>query len=387
MYAQQRTWVLSSQVCDFKSHQNGPPPLFVLWRSPRGAWLLWMRAKLLFFFLLISSFTDFSAWQTSAVFDKAVLVSTSRLGKNMSQARVTDFFAQRKKGIAGPVKPAKQRSSAVVGYGSTAITVADTRSRSSKNLCSSSVHEEFVNVIDEAVGLQEEEVVKDIPSCPRTPKRTSATEFDLGAGVFSATADHSTAKKRRQVEAVSAKANVPEKPQRRRARKKLVLPQDTPHVSLVLLALNLGSDIRQNLTHTQRPVFIYWLISDVCTLSFKQRWLPVNSHILLAASLRNLNGMISYTATVYVFNTHVNRDGAKSVCLPCNCCIQAGVQARPSEMTQQAAAPTSPVSEHKTSSSPLRGQLTGKITEGQVCVLLQMPIQWGVKDTVIKHIR
>ncbi|XP_036979445.1 DNA replication factor Cdt1 [Acanthopagrus latus] len=231
-----------------------------------------MRAKLLFFFLLISSFTDFSAWQTRAVFDKAVLVSTSRLGKNMSQARVTDFFAQRKKGIAGPVKPAKQRSSAVVGYGSTAITVADTRSRSSKNLCSSSVHEEFVNVIDEAVGLQEEEVVKDIPSCPRTPKRTSATEFDLGAGVFSATADHSTAKKRRQVEAVSAKANVPEKPQRRRARKKLVLPQDTPH---------------------------------------------------------------------------------------------AGVQARPSEMTQQAAAPTSPVSEHKTSSSPLRGQLTGKITEGQ----------------------
>lgn len=107
----------------------------------------------------------------------------------------------------------------------------------------------------------------------------------------------------------------------------------------------------------------------------KQRWLPENSCTHLVVSLRNLDEMISYTATdVAVFNTHVNGDGAKSVCLPCNCSFQAEVQARPSEVTQQAAAPTSPVSEHKTSSSPLRGQLTGKIPEGQVCLLLQMPI-------------
>ncbi|XP_073337457.1 DNA replication factor Cdt1 [Pagrus major] len=196
----------------------------------------------------------------------------------MSQARVTDFFAQRKKGIGGPVKPAKQRSSAVVGRGSSRITAASTRSRSSTNrddfLFSSSVHEEFVQVIDEAVGLHEEESVKDVPSCPRTPKRTSDKEFDLGACVFSATADHSTAKKRRQEEAVRAKANVPEKAPRRKARKKLVLPQDTPH---------------------------------------------------------------------------------------------AEVQALPSEVTQQAAAPTSPVSEHRTSSSPLRGQVIRKIPGGQVC--------------------
>ncbi|XP_038593162.1 DNA replication factor Cdt1 [Micropterus salmoides] len=148
----------------------------------------------------------------------------------MSQARVTDFFCQRKKGIAGPVKPAKQRGS----------NAASTRSRSTKNkdalICSSSIHEEFVRVIDEAVGLNDAESThsaKDSPSSPRTPKRTSAdTEFDLGAAVFSATADHSTAKKRRQAEAArDAEAHVPEKATRRKARKKLVLPKDTPQAA------------------------------------------------------------------------------------------------------------------------------------------------------------
>lgn len=173
---------------------------------------------------------------------------------SQAQARVTDFFSQRKKGITGPVKPAKQRSVAVVGRGSSRIStnVTGARSRSSKNkddsLCSSSVHEEFVRVIDEAVGLRDREsaisnTAKKNPSSPRTPKRTSAdTEFDLGEAVFSATAGHSTAKKRRQVETVrDAKANVPEKATRRKARKKLVLQQETPQVTLFWLnpALNL----------------------------------------------------------------------------------------------------------------------------------------------------
>ncbi|KAF1376086.1 hypothetical protein PFLUV_G00226970 [Perca fluviatilis] len=162
----------------------------------------------------------------------------------MSQARVTDFFFQRKKGIAGPVKPAKQRRSAVVEHGSSGIStnVASTRSRSSKNKggfqCSSSVHEEFVRVIDEAVELNYGECVsntaKDAYCSPRTPKRTSAeTEFDLGAALFSATADHSTAKKRRQAEAVK-EAEVLEKAttKARKARKKLVLPQDTPQAAV-----------------------------------------------------------------------------------------------------------------------------------------------------------
>ncbi|XP_029305027.1 DNA replication factor Cdt1 [Cottoperca gobio] len=153
----------------------------------------------------------------------------------MSQARVTDFFSQRKKSIAGPVKPAKQSRSTVVGRGSSGI--------SSKNkgafLLSSSVHEEFVRVIDEAAELNDGEyaisnTAKESPSSPRTPKRSSAeTEFDLGAAVFSATADHSTAKKRRQVEVVrEAKANVPQKATKKKARKKLVLPQDTPQAAV-----------------------------------------------------------------------------------------------------------------------------------------------------------
>ncbi|XP_044068945.1 DNA replication factor Cdt1 isoform X2 [Siniperca chuatsi] len=148
----------------------------------------------------------------------------------MSQARVTDFFSQRKKGVAGPVKRAKRRSS---------TAAPSSRSRASKNkgafFCSSSVHEEFVRVIDEAVGLNDGQsaissTAKDSPSSPRTPTRTSAdTEFDLGAAVFSATADHSTAKKRRQVEAVrDANANAAAAATTKKARKKLVLPQDTP---------------------------------------------------------------------------------------------------------------------------------------------------------------
>ncbi|KAM3606789.1 uncharacterized protein V6R79_023298 [Siganus canaliculatus] len=143
----------------------------------------------------------------------------------MSQARVTDFFSQRKKGVAGPVKASKQRGTGV----------ACTRSRSAKNkeqqLCSSSIHEEFVRVIDEAAGLSEKECAnsgKDLLSSPRTPKRTSA-EFDLGTAVFSATADHSTAKKRRSAEAAEeAPVRVPEKVTKKKARKKLVLPQDPP---------------------------------------------------------------------------------------------------------------------------------------------------------------
>ncbi|KAM9848079.1 DNA replication factor Cdt1 [Aulostomus maculatus] len=146
----------------------------------------------------------------------------------MSQARVTDFFSHRKKGIAAPVKAAAgDRGS------------ANTRSNSSKNkdvlLFSSSVHDEFVRVIDEAAGLNIGEstagsTANDPPCSPRTPKRTSVdAEFDLGAAVFSASADHSTAKKRRQaVDAREAKPNVPEKIARRTARKKLLLPLPSP---------------------------------------------------------------------------------------------------------------------------------------------------------------
>ncbi|KAM6922178.1 DNA replication factor Cdt1 [Lycodopsis pacificus] len=174
----------------------------------------------------------------------------------MSQARVTDFFSQRKKSVAGPVKPTKQRRGAVVGRGSSETS---TRSRSAKNkggfLCSSSVHEEFVRVIDEAVELNEGVcsigTTANDPTSPRTPKRTSAeTEFDLGAAVFSATADHSTAKKRRQEEVVTdAKVHVPEKA-RTKARKKLVLPQNTPQAA----AKSLSSEVTQQHSAPAAPV-------------------------------------------------------------------------------------------------------------------------------------
>lgn len=161
----------------------------------------------------------------------------------MSQSRVTDFFSQRKKGIAVSVKPAKQNRSAVVGRGSSEVSPGASCTGPAFSInnegffCPSFVREEFARVIDEAAGLNEEETanintVNDFPSSPRTPKRSSVgAESDLGAAVFSATSEHSTAKKRRQVETVKdAKANVPGKVSRRKARKKLVLPQGAPQV-------------------------------------------------------------------------------------------------------------------------------------------------------------
>ncbi|XP_053188641.1 DNA replication factor Cdt1 [Scomber japonicus] len=134
-----------------------------------------------------------------------------------AQARVTDFFSQKKK---APVKQAKQRSHTAAGRSAPKNKDA--------LLSSSSVHQEFLRVIDEAVGLNDGQSTsihtdKNQPCSPRTPKRTSTdAQFDLGAAVFSATAEHSTSKKRRQEAGRDA-----EKVTRKTARKKLILPQDT----------------------------------------------------------------------------------------------------------------------------------------------------------------
>uniref|UniRef100_A0A3P8WNL5 Chromatin licensing and DNA replication factor 1 n=1 Tax=Cynoglossus semilaevis TaxID=244447 RepID=A0A3P8WNL5_CYNSE len=135
----------------------------------------------------------------------------------MSQARVTDFFSQRKR---GPVKAAtKQRS------------VSSTRTRSAKSreplICSSSVHEEFVRVIDEAVGSNNE---TSSLNNNNDSKHRSSAEFDIGAGVTTAAAEHSTAKKRRQTETKSDSIadTDPERGKRRTARKKLLLPPPSP---------------------------------------------------------------------------------------------------------------------------------------------------------------
>ncbi|KAM3842996.1 uncharacterized protein cdt1 [Diretmus argenteus] len=159
----------------------------------------------------------------------------------MSQARVTDFFSQRKKGSENP---AKQHGSVVVGKGCSGVRAAPrtttTRSKSKEatsntltSVCSSPVHEEFLRVIDEAAGgdgyaaaATGHHAPAELSASPRTPKRTARdAEFDLGAAVFSsATAEHSTAKKRRERE---VKGHTAERPTRKTARKKLVLPQDS----------------------------------------------------------------------------------------------------------------------------------------------------------------
>lgn len=154
-------------------------------------------------------------------------------GSNMSQARVTDFFSQKKKAVGGPVKPATRRRKVVDG-GAAAVSTRSIRSKSKDDfLCSSPVHEEFVRVIDEAVRLDDGGSVGN-KDAPRTPKQTSSTELDLCSAVFSATAGHSTAKKRRQLEpSRDAKVSVPENVTKN-ARKKLVLPQDSPQVTATL---------------------------------------------------------------------------------------------------------------------------------------------------------
>ncbi|MEQ2303747.1 replication licensing factor Cdt1 [Ameca splendens] len=126
----------------------------------------------------------------------------------MSQVRVTNFFGQKKKGIQG-----KQPSGGVSGSSASEDYA----------FCSSAVHEEFVQIINEAAGLiNDGESVstkpsKD-PSSPRTPKRSSADAgLDLGAAVL-------LAKKRRKAGGIrEAEANTS-----RTARKKLVLHDETP---------------------------------------------------------------------------------------------------------------------------------------------------------------
>ncbi|XP_076021361.1 DNA replication factor Cdt1 [Genypterus blacodes] len=168
----------------------------------------------------------------------------------MSQARVTDFFHQRKKGIAGQksTKPRSSRSTVVSDHGS-CVTSAATRSKSLRSdnkeatkidacIFSPSVHEEFLRVIDEAAGVNTDEACHmpggGVSTSPRTPKRSSSdAEFDLGSALFSATVEHSTAKKRRHAGTSGAsKATAPQKQTRRTARKKLVLVQDEQPVSV-----------------------------------------------------------------------------------------------------------------------------------------------------------
>uniref|UniRef100_A0A3B5M602 CDT1 Geminin-binding domain-containing protein n=1 Tax=Xiphophorus couchianus TaxID=32473 RepID=A0A3B5M602_9TELE len=149
----------------------------------------------------------------------------------MSQAQVTEFFCQRKSGAARA--PGHRRKGRVRGSSASGFHHGNKESA----LCCSPVREEFVRVVDEAAGLSNDRQSASSrpdtdPASPRTPKRSSAeAEFDLGAAVFSAAAEHSSVKRRRQAgRARDAEANTTEKTTRGTARKKLVLPEDTTQV-------------------------------------------------------------------------------------------------------------------------------------------------------------
>lgn len=171
----------------------------------------------------------------------------------MSQPRVTDFFLQRKKsGVARSSRAKEQKAQSFADNGTLSVDSATlaarpkTRSARSKNKdiiainktsgftrSDKAIEEEFLRVIDEATSddkVGTESAALTLPESPRTPKRKSTeAEFDLGSAVFSAAADHSTAKKKRmQVKTTTgtftAVKSIDVKPSKKTARKKLILP-------------------------------------------------------------------------------------------------------------------------------------------------------------------
>ncbi|KAM4614950.1 DNA replication factor Cdt1 [Polymixia lowei] len=173
------------------------------------------------------------------------------------------FRGKRKKGSVERATRGKEHKLPTRPSGVSDVTVQPTTRSKDKHVASktttsssNSIHEEFLRVVDEATGPDGDEgesevfLIPDpvasgpgtpkrtdpVTSSPWTPKRTSAdTEFDLGAAVFSTTADHSSAKKRRCLDASkhvnntvnnTDKDSVP-KALKKTARKKLILSQNT----------------------------------------------------------------------------------------------------------------------------------------------------------------
>lgn len=171
----------------------------------------------------------------------------------MAQARLTDYFAQSKKGgIDRAARGKGQKANAVnVDVAVARPTRQNTRTAGRPKITrSSSVQEEFLRVINEAVSTSDEakftEDKVDIHASPKTPKRRSTeVEFDLGSAVFTTAEQHSSAKKRARVgpsqegNTVAEKAAV--KTGKRTARKRLILSKDGEQVSntLELLLLSL----------------------------------------------------------------------------------------------------------------------------------------------------
>ncbi|XP_018943616.1 DNA replication factor Cdt1-like [Cyprinus carpio] len=161
----------------------------------------------------------------------------------MAQARVTDYFAQSKKGgVAQSLRSKGQKASADV-VESAVITKPKTSSRAASSSRKTSrdpttpepqkhVQQEFLKVIDEALSAQTADTTTDLrdvsneglTASPRTPKRSSV-EFDACSVLFpSTTEQHSSAKKRMRINAsLSCRPSPEERADHKTARKKLEL--------------------------------------------------------------------------------------------------------------------------------------------------------------------
>lgn len=168
----------------------------------------------------------------------------------MAQARVTDYFAQSKKG--GVVRSLRSKGqkvsedaveSAVIAKPKTPSRSARSSRKTTRDLATPEpqkhVQQEFLKVIDEALSAQTATATdfrdasnEGLTASPRTPKRTAA-EFDVCSVLFPSTAEqHSSAKKRARVRAS------PEEPAvHKTARKKLeLLPNHHKQQSIEPLA-------------------------------------------------------------------------------------------------------------------------------------------------------
>ncbi|KAJ8247330.1 hypothetical protein GJAV_G00245070 [Gymnothorax javanicus] len=190
----------------------------------------------------------------------------------MSQARVTDFFPQSKKGgidrgFQGkgrknspavyvdpddwPVTSVVKRKNLRTARSTSKTTLVPTRSARSKKFFPEDPKEEVQNegrveiaspdeltTCNVTVDVAHTEPAEQIPTSPRTPKRRSSeAEFDISSALFSATAAHSSAKKRLRIE-VSQETNpnpasgLPDVTTgKKSARKKLVLIKDEEQAS------------------------------------------------------------------------------------------------------------------------------------------------------------
>lgn len=172
----------------------------------------------------------------------------------MAQARVTDYFAQNKKGGVGRSVRSKGQKVSVDVSDSVVIAKPRTSSRATRSARvhatpepQKHVHQEFLKVIDEVLSADTVETATEVShvsltASPRTPKRTSA-EFDVCSVVFASTAEqHSSAKKRLRLGRTSPEDRTVPKT----ARKRLDLLKHDDKEQVTLSSANVNVAFKQN---------------------------------------------------------------------------------------------------------------------------------------------